>query len=97
MVLNKKWESLASKELKGKDVKETLVRETNEQMLVKPLYTGEDWQTPAGEQEVPGKINHYFSYIFRRLPIQERTLCHHVHPQTLDSQAVCWFQYSRGV
>jgi hypothetical protein len=41
--LNTKWEALAAKELKGKDLKETLVRETNEQMLVKPLYTHEDW------------------------------------------------------
>ena len=43
MELNKKWEALAKKELKGHDVKDTLVRETNEQMLVKPLYTAEDW------------------------------------------------------
>jgi methylmalonyl-CoA mutase len=28
--LNQKWEALAAKEIKGKDVKETLVRETNE-------------------------------------------------------------------
>lgn len=45
--LDPKWESLASKELKGKDVKETLIRETNEQMLVKPIYTSEDWKPPA--------------------------------------------------
>ena len=43
MKLNAKWEALAAKELKGKDIKEVLVRETNEQMLVKPLYTSEDW------------------------------------------------------
>jgi len=30
MTLNESWTKLASKELKGKDVKETLVRETNE-------------------------------------------------------------------
>jgi len=42
--INKKWEAMASKELKGKDIKETLVRETNEQILMKPLYTNEDWQ-----------------------------------------------------
>jgi methylmalonyl-CoA mutase len=37
-------------------VKETLVRETNEQMLVKPLYTQADWSPPTdGKQaEVPG-------------------------------------------
>lgn len=56
MSLHKKWEGLAAKELKGKDVKETLVRETNEQMLVKPLYTADDWKAPEGEQAVPGKI-----------------------------------------
>jgi len=28
--IDKKWEALASKELKGKDVKDILVRETNE-------------------------------------------------------------------
>jgi len=48
---------LAGKELKGKDVKETLVRETNEQMLVKPLYTEEDWKPKSGESEIPG--NYY--------------------------------------
>jgi len=37
--LNAKWEALASKEIKTKDVKSALVRETNEQMLIKPLYT----------------------------------------------------------
>lgn len=42
MSLNADWTKLASKELKGKDVHETLVRETNEQMLIKPLYTKED-------------------------------------------------------
>jgi hypothetical protein len=52
--LNKEWEKLASKELKGKDVKETLIRETNEQMFIKPLYTSEDWQ-PEETPEIPGK------------------------------------------
>jgi methylmalonyl-CoA mutase len=59
--LNKKWEALATKELKGKDLREVLVRETNEQMLVKPLYTSEDWKAPA-EPEVPGV------YPFKRGP-----------------------------
>ena len=53
MKLDAKWEALAAKEIKSKDVKEVLVRETNEQMLVKPLYTSEDW-SPSGV-EVPGK------------------------------------------
>ena len=51
--MNKLWEKKATKELKGKDVKETLIRETNEQMLVKPVYTSEDWQAPK-EVEIPG-------------------------------------------
>ncbi len=63
MKLNTKWEALAGKELKGKDIKETLVRETNEQMLVKPLYTHEDWQHPKDQPaEVPGV------YPFKRGP-----------------------------
>ena len=53
MKLDAKWEALAAKEIKSKDVKEVLVRETNEQMLVKPLYTSADW-SPSGV-EVPGK------------------------------------------
>jgi methylmalonyl-CoA mutase len=61
--LNQKWEALAAKEIKGKDIKETLVRETNEQMLVKPLYTHEDWQHNKDQPaEVPGV------YPFKRGP-----------------------------
>ena len=55
--MNKKWEALATKELKGVNVKETLVRKTNEQIFVKPLYTQEDWQ-PGTESEIPGKLHH---------------------------------------
>ena len=62
MSLNSHWEKLASKELRGKDVKETLVRETNEQMLIKPLYTSEDWQPEEGQVEMPGV------YPFKRGP-----------------------------
>lgn len=53
--LDAKWEPLAAKEVKGKDVKETLVRETNEQMLIKPLYTQDDWKPAGGQAEVPGR------------------------------------------
>ena len=43
--------------MKGKDVKSNLIRETNEQMLVKPLYTSEDWQAPSeGGVEIPGQF-----------------------------------------
>jgi len=64
VTLDAKWETLAAKEIKTKDVKETLVRETNEQMLVKPLYTHKDWKAPAQDQpaEVPGV------YPFKRGP-----------------------------
>ena len=34
-------------------MKNTLVRKTNEQMLIKPLYTQEDWK-PAEKVEIPG-------------------------------------------
>jgi len=37
-------------------VHEALVRETNEQMLMKPVYTSEDWQ-PSKEPEIPGKFS----------------------------------------
>jgi methylmalonyl-CoA mutase len=53
MKIDEKWSKMASKELKGRDVHQTLVRETNEQMLVKPLYTSDDWQHPE-EAEIPG-------------------------------------------
>jgi methylmalonyl-CoA mutase len=46
---------MAAKEIKGKDVKDTLVRETNEQMLIKPLYTKEDWSPAEDKSEgLPG-------------------------------------------
>ena len=45
--LNEKWMAMANKETKGKvDVRDKLVRETNEQMLIKPIYTKEDWSPP---------------------------------------------------
>ena len=44
---------MASKEVKGHDIKEELIRETNEQMLLKPLYTSEDYK-PSSEPEIPG-------------------------------------------
>jgi methylmalonyl-CoA mutase len=45
---------MASKEIKGKDVHETLVRETNEQMLMKPVYTQADWSPSESNPELPG-------------------------------------------
>ena len=53
VTLNEKWSAMAQKELKGKDVKETLVRETNEHMLMKPLYTAEDLDG-SEKNELPG-------------------------------------------
>jgi methylmalonyl-CoA mutase len=36
-------------------VRQTLVTETNEQMLIKPIYTEEDvGQEPLGDTELPG-------------------------------------------
>jgi methylmalonyl-CoA mutase len=53
--INSQWEKLAEKELRGKDVRQTLVTETNEQMLIKPIYTEEDvGQEPLGDTELPG-------------------------------------------
>ena len=56
MKLNADWQKMASKEIKGKDVHQTLVRETNEQMLMKPVYTKEDWSPPANDNELPGQF-----------------------------------------
>lgn len=53
--MNATWVKMAQKELRGKDVHETLVRETNEQMLVKPLYTKDDLPEEVTETtELPG-------------------------------------------
>lgn len=54
-MLNKRWEAIAAKELKGKDVKQTLVKDTNEKMYIKPIYTSEDWK-PSDPEELPGNI-----------------------------------------
>ena len=62
MNLSKEWEKLASKELRGKNVKDTLVRETNEQMLIKPLYTSEDVEKSDEGEALPGV------YPYRRGP-----------------------------
>jgi methylmalonyl-CoA mutase len=51
--MNKKWVDKAQKELKGKDVYKTLVRETQEEIKIKPLYTHKDVKQPT-EEELPG-------------------------------------------
>ncbi len=56
MALDARWVKMASKEIKGQDVHETLIRETNEQMLLKPIYTQEDWMPPKGNPELPGEF-----------------------------------------
>jgi hypothetical protein len=39
-----KWEELAAKESRGKyDVRDMTIKVTNEQMIMKPIYTKEDW------------------------------------------------------
>ena len=63
MPLNATWMKMAQKELRGKDVHETLVRETNEQMLIKPLYTKDDLpEDVTGGTELPG------AYPYKRGP-----------------------------
>lgn len=51
--MNKKWVDTASKELKGKDIYKTLVKTSQEEIKIKPLYTHEDVKTPT-EEELPG-------------------------------------------
>lgn len=51
--MNEEWVKKAQKELKGKDPNEKLVRNTNEEIKIKPLYTHKDFETPA-EEEMPG-------------------------------------------
>ena len=56
ITLNEKWLKMAEVETKGKvDIKRKLVRETNEQMLMKPIYTKEDWSPPE-EPEISGEF-----------------------------------------
>ena len=48
---------MAEAETKGKiPIREKLIRETNEQMLIKPIYTSEDWSPPK-EPELSGKLS----------------------------------------
>eukprot|EP00344_Euplotes_crassus_P000777 CAMPEP_0196998314 /NCGR_PEP_ID=MMETSP1380-20130617/3735_1 /TAXON_ID=5936 /ORGANISM="Euplotes crassus, Strain CT5" /LENGTH=724 /DNA_ID=CAMNT_0042414845 /DNA_START=48 /DNA_END=2222 /DNA_ORIENTATION=+ len=51
--MNKEWMGKASKELRGKDVHETLVKDTQEEIKIKPLYTHKDVKSPT-EEELPG-------------------------------------------
>ena len=54
--LNPKWVQKAEKETKNKvNIRQQLVRETNEQMLVKPIYTSEDFKAPE-KPELSGKL-----------------------------------------
>lgn len=54
--LNSAWQTMAEKESKGKyDVRQQLIRETNEKMLVKPIYTQEDW-SPGQEPDISGQF-----------------------------------------
>jgi methylmalonyl-CoA mutase len=56
MTLNAKWMVMAEKETKGRiNIKEKLIKETNEQMLIKPIYTSEDWSPPK-EPELSGEF-----------------------------------------
>ena len=55
MKLDERWVEIAKKESRGKfDIRAKLIRETNEQMLVKPIYTAEDVGAKDGEPEISG-------------------------------------------
>lgn len=58
--IGEKWKELASKELKGKNVEETLTWKTAEGINVRPVYTKDD--TMKTEKEIPG------SYPYTRGP-----------------------------
>lgn len=59
--LNPRWVQKAEKETRGKiNIRQQLIRETNEQMLVKPIYTSEDFKAPA-QPELSGKYPNYGS------------------------------------
>ncbi|XP_053373041.1 methylmalonyl-CoA mutase, mitochondrial-like isoform X3 [Mercenaria mercenaria] len=58
--IDEKWKTAAAKELKGKDVEETLMWKTPEGINVKPVYTTDD--TQRTDKEIPG------SYPFTRGP-----------------------------
>lgn len=51
--MNKQWMDAAKKEIGGKDVAKTLIRESQEEIKIKPLYTHKDFQQPT-EEELPG-------------------------------------------
>jgi len=64
--LHDNWLAVAEKETKGKiNIREKLIRVTNEQMLMKPIYTSKDWAPPAEKPEISGKfaIIYYFIYL----------------------------------
>ena len=74
--LNSKWLDLAIKEQKGKiNIKQQLVRETNEQMLLKPIYTSEDWSPPKNPEisgEYPYKRGHMATmYTFKPWTVRQ--------------------------
>ena len=50
MTLHVEWLELAKAETKGKiNIREKLIKETNEQMLTKPIYTADDVPKSIGE------------------------------------------------
>lgn len=51
--MNQKWVDQAQKELRGKDVHKTLVRNTQEDIEIKPIYTHQDVKPPT-EEELSG-------------------------------------------
>lgn len=57
ITLNKRWRDMAVKESRGKyDIEEKLIRETNEKMLIKPIYTKDDFnQDGRSDAEISGE------------------------------------------
>ena len=57
ITLDKRWRDIAVKESRGKyDIEEKLIRETNEKMLVKPIYTRDDFNLEGSENaEISGE------------------------------------------
>ena len=57
IVLDKRWRDIAVKESRGKyNIEEKLIRETNEKMLVKPIYTRDDFNLEGrSDAEISGE------------------------------------------
>ena len=57
ITLDRRWREIAVKESRGKyDIEQKLIRETNEKMLVKPIYTRDDFNLEGkADAEISGE------------------------------------------